>query len=231
MIHIVIGRRELGKTTLAYYMARRAPRRAIIDARRMIRQPSAEYEHDALLAGEAVNAMVVENESTEVIYQPFEDDLDQAFSQWCRDLKTVAMNNPDKELAIMVDEASFYNLNTPAFQWLAKCSLRDYTHIIVTAHRPADIPTSIRSIADHWFIFYTSQQHDLKAIEEKSPEAAREARLLKGRDFVHWDDARARLSVNRSSMSWFVQLQSSRKPSTADIAPEGLPVTRPLLED
>jgi hypothetical protein len=80
-------------------------------------------------------------------------------------------------------------------------------HVLITAHQPKDIPTSIRSIADHWFVFYTTQQTDLDRIEEKSPDAARLVRSLQGRDYVHWDDARAKLTVNRYASNWFIPLE------------------------
>lgn len=228
MIYVVIGRRELGKTTLAYWMARRLKRRAIIDPRQMIKQRSihVEYASHAALADEALNAMMA-GESEEVIYQPREDDIEEAFVQWTRSLKALVVAMPESELAIMVDEASFYRLETPTFQWLCKCSLRDYTHIIITAHQPKDIPTSIRAIADHWFVFYTTQETDLAKIAEKSPEAAREARKLHDRGYVHWDDTRAKLSINNQASSWFVELRDRGTMTRAHIAPADAAIVKP----
>jgi len=221
VIYLCIGRRELGKTTLAYYMARKLDKRAIIDARRMVRQGHIriEYAHSANDADESLFAMVDDNECDEVIYQPHEDDLQQGFDVWTGTLKRIVIDHPQQHLAVLVDEASFYNLDTPTFQWLAKCALRDYVHIIITAHQPKDIPTSIRAIADHWFIFRTTQKTDLDKIAEKSPEAAREAERLTDRSFVWWDDTRAVVSFNRKPASWFIALQA-RQPSSVQVTPD-----------
>ena len=135
-------------------------------------------------------------------------DLFEAFT---RTLKTIVMAAPEMNLGIMIDEASFYDLETPTFMWLAKCSLREHTHIIITAHQPKDIPTGVRAIADHWFIFYTTQETDLARIAEKSPEAAEAAKRLKGRSYVHWDDTRAKLNINENPSSWFVTMENAEK--------------------
>ena len=220
MIYICIGRRELGKTTLAYSMLSKLPKRAIIDARRMIHQPGADYSYDATDAVEALHEMMQEPLAHECIYQPHEDDLEGAFVTWTKALKGIVIDRPDVHTGILVDEASFYNLETSTFQWLAKCALRDYTHIIITAHQPKDIPTSIRAIADHWFIFYTSQKTDIDAIEAKSSEAAREVKRLTGRSFVHWDDAHARLQINSTPSTWYVPL-NNRATAVVRVAPDG----------
>jgi len=220
VIYINIGRRELGKSTLALFMVSQLPKRAILDPRRMIRRVDSrtEYVTNIMDARDALHAMVFDDESDEVIYQPEEDDLDLAFEQWTRTLKTIVIQQPEREIGIFVDEASFYNLETPTFMWLAKCSLRDYTHIIITAHQPKDIPTGIRAIADHWFVFYTTQETDLAKIAEKSPSAAREAKALKGRSYVHWNDTKAELAINKNPSSWYISMRNS-VPTT--VTPKG----------
>jgi len=234
VIYVAIGRRELGKSTLAYFMTQKLAKRAVIDPRRMIRRtdPRIEYVTTIDAAREALLAMM-DGDSDEVIYQPQEDDIEQAFVEWTRVLKSIVVSYPESELAIFIDEASFYNLETPTFMWLAKCSLRDYTHIIITAHQPKDIPTGVRAIADHWFIFYTTQETDLAKIAEKSPEAAAQAKRLTNRAFVHWDDTRAKLSVNPNPTSWFIAMRNTSSMVVTPVTPDGAeqpPSDKPLFQ-
>lgn len=207
MIYLCIGRRELGKTTLAYRMCRGIRKRYVLDARRMIVQPGSRVETttDIASAEESMYA-VIDGQIDESIYQPREAPR-IAFAEWTHILRAIVIDHPQTEIAALVDEASFYDLDDDDFQWIVKCAKRSKVHVIITAHQPKDIPTSIRSIADHWFVFYTTQQTDLDRIEEKSPDAARMVRQLKGRDYVHWDDAQAKLTINHYASNWFIPLE------------------------
>lgn len=222
MIYLVIGRREKGKTTLAYWMAHRIGHRAMLDPRGMVRRSdkSIEYAETITEARDSIDGIGL-GEVSESIYHPSEDDLQGVFVSWTSSLKQIVRSRPSMELAIVVDEASFFDLESPSFQWLAKCSFRDLVHIFVTAHRPIDVPTSIRSIADHWFIFATSQEHDLKAIESRtSPRVAATAKtMLADRAFVHWDDTKGEMRVNTQARSWYIDLRpqiARAKPVTPD---------------
>lgn len=206
MIYALIGRRELGKTTLAMYCARKFAKRAVLDPRGMIHFPTAERVHSAADAGEAVAEMLGDPDVSEVVYHPTEDDLDLAFSQFAAGLKQAALEYPEVTWAIVIDEASFFDLNAPSFQWLLKCTPRERVHVFITAHRPQDIPTRVRSIADHWLVFSIRQEHDLKAIRDRNERFADVVGQLRERDFAHWNDALASLRVNRSAASWRVNL-------------------------
>lgn len=208
MIYLLIGRRERGKTTLAYSMARKLKKRAVIDARRMIQRVDVERVLSASELHPALGDLVHDAGTNEVIYQPTDDDLSLAFESFVSSVKRMIVANPNMTIAIMIDEASFYNLEDARFQWLAKCTTRDRVHILITAHRPADIPTSVRAIADHWCIFATTQEHDLKVIEQRSgsPRVVDAVRRLKDRDYVHWDDARGTMATCSDAASWYVSL-------------------------
>lgn len=215
MIYLVIGRRERGKTSLAVWMARRKARRAILDPRGMIHSPTADRIEVATDASDALVDMLDpvithdgEPRRDEVIYSPSESDLDYAFLVWAESLKSAAREFPQREWAIVIDEASFFDLDTPAFQWLAKCTPRDRVHIFITAHRPQDVPTSIRSIADHWLVFAIRQEHDLKALRDRSAALASTAEKLQDRDFAWWNDANGELKINRQPQSWRLNLSS-----------------------
>lgn len=209
MIYIAIGRREKGKTTLAYRMLKNLPMRFVIDARRIVQPRDHQVIVENYVAG-AADAMYEAIESNgqynEVIYQPHEDRIDDAFAVWTKAIKNITIEFPHQRIGVLIDEASFYDLNDDTFQWLAKCTPRDTIHLFITAHRPTDIPPKIRSIADHWFVFHTTEKSDLDRIAEKSPEAADAASKLRDRGYVHWDDTIAALETNMNSRSWFISL-------------------------
>lgn len=201
MLYLVIGRRELGKTTLAMRMANTLPRRAILDPRNMIHPPGADRIHDANDAFEAV-ADMLDGYTRDVVLWPHDDDDEQTFDTWARALKSAALEFPRATWAVVIDEASFYRLDSKPFQWLVKCTPRDKVHIIITAHRPQDIPTRLQAIADEWCIFASTQEHDLRQIRDRSPELAARVERLQGREFAHWNDALKEMKVNANPQSW-----------------------------
>lgn len=217
MIYLLIGRRERGKTTLAYYMSRKLRKRVIIDARQMIQRVDVEIVNRAEDLPAALNEMVNDPALNEIVYQPQDDDLDQAFDKWTTAVKERLVSSPRMPIALMIDEASFYNLESTRFQWIAKCTYREMVHIIITAHRPADIPTSIRAIADHWCIFSTTQEHDLKVIEQRtgSVRPVNAVRRLTGRNYVHWDDAKGNVAVCEDPKAWYVSMGTPAARHTA----------------
>jgi len=218
VIYLLIGRRERGKTTLAYSMARKVQKRVIIDARRMIKRVDVEHVYRRSEIHPALHDLVTDRAVNEVVYQPIDDDLDHAFEGFITAVKHRVISSPDVPLAIMIDEASFYNLEDSRFQWLAKCTQRDRVHILITAHRPADIPTSVRAIADHWCIFATTQEHDLKTIEQRagSPRVPDAVRRLKDRDYVHWDDSKGAMQTCTDPTGWYVALNTIETKPRAD---------------
>jgi hypothetical protein len=211
MIYNLIGRRERGKTTLGYGMARKLRKRIIIDARQMIQRVDVVRIHRADDLRPALLELVTDDAVSEIVYQPQDDDLEVAFDAWTAATKERIVLSPSIPFAVMVDEVSFYKLETARFQWLAKCTPREAVHIILTAHRPADIPTSIRAIADHWCIFSTTQEHDLKVIEQRSGSlrVVNAIRKLQGRAYVHWDDARGEMAICDDPRLWYVSMRSA----------------------
>jgi hypothetical protein len=226
MIYNLIGRRERGKTTLGYGMARKLRKRIIIDARQMIQRIDVVRIHRADDLRPALLELVTDDAVSEVVYQPQDDDLEVAFDAWTAATKERIVLSPSIPFAVMVDEVSFYKLETARFQWLAKCTPREAVHIILTAHRPADIPTSIRAIADHWCIFSTTQEHDLKVIEQRSGSlrVVNAIRRLQGRAYVHWDDARGEMAICDDPKLWYVSMRSADRTTEPPRLIESQPV-------
>lgn len=110
---------------------------------------------------------------------------------------------------------------------MMRCSPRDRVAIILTAHRPADISTNIRALADTWCIFRTTQAHDLIAIEDRCGErVALLVQKLEPYQFVGWDDAKATATIYRNSRAWFTPFDAPVPPSASlDGEPDAAPDT------
>jgi predicted transcriptional regulator len=209
VIYLVIGRRERGKTTRAYSLARKVRKRVIIDPRRMIQRADVEIVHKSMELRAALSDLYLDDAMNEVVFQPEDDDLEVAFARFITAIKEWVIAHPRTALAVVIDECSFFDLGDYRFQWLIKCTPRETVHIIITAHRPSDIPTGVRAIADHWLIFATTQEHDLKAIEQRSgsPRVVAAVRTLKDREYVHWNDAKGQHGIERDASAWYFAMR------------------------
>jgi len=215
MIYLVIGRRELGKTTLARYVAHRRTPRLVIDPRAQWETARAyrKFDFDAMLADLEQNH--------DVIVQPVElqrtvDECAQLANFWFQER---GIADGPRELSVVLDEAGLYELRS--WDWMMRCSPRSFTSIILTAHRPSDISTSIRALADTWCIFRTTQRHDLDAIQERCGDLVeRHVQELQPYEFIAWDDAKAEMTVHRNPGAW-------KTPDGGELAGERVEEKRP----
>ena len=196
MIMLVLGRRELGKTTLARYLAHARSSRLILDPRAQW-IASDPYEH---IDGDADAILSDLADERDVVIQP--DDLQATVDQAAGLVRAFYRERPMAPLAVVLDEAGLYNVRR--WDWVFRCSPRGRTSIILTAHRPADISTDVRALADTWCLFRSTQEHDLAVIEERCGEEVRRlVEALPPFHFVEWDDARATYRVFRDPAAWF----------------------------
>jgi hypothetical protein len=231
MFHFGIGRRGMGKTTLCYRMTMKIERRLIFDPRGMIRaNPDAVIVTTRDEMKRAVRE-VQGGEYAEMIFTP-SGDLDEGFDAFAYELRRWIVRTPELPVAVLIDEASFIDQRSKHFQWVVRCSPVETFHILMTCHRPLDLDTTVRAIADHWLIFQCRQEHDLKVIRERcSPEVADAVTRLAPRHFVHWNDGRAVMTVNRfggtgGPNDWFVPLRArieTRPTIPADLSEPGEP--------
>lgn len=216
MIWLIIGRRTRGKTTLAYYMARKAAARLIFDPRGMIGGTgprTLRVERVIDLRDKAVPALQ-DGELDEVIYAPQDDDLTRPFLVFAEMLKMWIIETPRRPLAVLIDELSFVEQSRrdPAVlrRVLRSCDPAIFD-VFITCHRPADIPTNTRGIADYWVLFHCTQEHDLEVIRDRCNAAtAAQVQNLKGRSFVVWDDAKSTIQTFPESgqSAWHVPLRA-----------------------
>ena len=207
MIILDIGRRGQGKTTLALYLARKSARRFVFDPRGLVEQTPGDRlkTSSPTLIAQGVDR-VVEGQIPELVITPILEPQ-TAFNALINELYEWLKRDPKASFALVIDELRFLpDLETPQFEWLLRCSQPDRVHVILTCHRPADIPVNVRAIADQWLIFRVTQEHDLKVIAERSQRAAAAARHLNKREFVAWDDASGEFKVFRRPDQWFVPL-------------------------
>jgi len=233
MIWLVIGRREQGKTTLAMSMALRVPARLIFDPRGMIRPDAPRAETPAEL-DEAMDDLF-EGRVAEVRFTP-RGDVEEGFVAFATAAAAWVRADVTRPLAVVVDEAGFVprSNRVAPFMWLCRCSRRDTIQIIMTAHRPLDISTSVRAISDHWLIYPCRQEHDLRVLEERCSESAMRAiARLKDRQFLAWDDAHTTSRLYEDPAAWYVNLSDPQPPATS-LADTGTPLPperRSLFDD
>lgn len=202
MIILCIGRREQGKTTLGYYLARQFPTRVIFDPR------EAFFTSETVLSSASGLYESLDTE-TEIIIKP-EEFIPENFALVCDDLRAWVRDNREEEFSFLVDEA--YDVKTPdnmpqSLDWLMRKTKRKQCRIIFTAHRPIDLATDIRALSDNWLIFQTTQEHDLRVIRERcGEEVETQVQILKEREFINWNDSIGSWKKFDNPHAWYVSL-------------------------
>jgi hypothetical protein len=156
------------------------------------------------------------HEVTEVILTPI-GNVDSAFQVFCREAANYVRKNPDNCVGILIDEIRFMDLTNEDLDWILRCSSVENVHIVFTGHRPKDVPTDIRAIADRWCLFSFTLPRDVEIIEDQcSPKVAQAVQGLQARQFVTWDDRTASATFHRDPVVWFVE---TRQKGTARAEP------------
>jgi len=225
VIYLALGRREQGKTTLAYYIASRLPRRLIFDPRGMIRtERSQVFTRGDETFQQGMDGFDA-HELTEVVLTP-SGNVQAAFTAFCREAANHVRRNPGDHLAILIDEIRFVDLKNEDLDWILRCAPVDTVHVIFTGHRPKDVPTDIRAISDRWLLFSFTLPRDLDIIEDQtSPLVVREVQKLSARQFVTWDDRIGSASYHRDPAVWYIETRKKGNVSAGnvDILPAGEP--------
>ena len=209
-VYAMIGRRRQGKSTLMRFTAERVPARLVFDPRRMFRgDPTAPVTTHQVVATTREEFQLAcdrlfDQEVPEVVYSPV-GDLDEGFLHYAAEMKRWIQNAPGRPIAFMIDEANqdFIDTNVADFQWAMRCCTWEVHHIMLTTHRPTDLPTKVRALVDHWCLFAVRQEHDLEMIRKRcGPEVATIVQQLPARHFVHWDDTDAVYEVKSDPEEW-----------------------------
>lgn len=203
MIIQINGRRRQGKTTLAYRLAMKKPTRVIFDPRRM-------FNTTSVVITDPVGLYDLMDTESEIIVQP-EGDLKDSFDIFSENFQDWTEDNPQEDCALIVDEVRFLdtpNRNYVHFDKTLRFTESDRVQVYLTSHRPSDTEVGIRAITDYWVIFRTTQENDLKVVDQRcGPEVAEIVCTLPNKHYLVWDDGEARYRVESDPTKWFVDIK------------------------
>jgi hypothetical protein len=224
VITIIMGRRELGKSTLALYMATRRPYAVVFDPRHLFQSDASIGDLTTQIARDALDDRFLASPPVVAVVQP-NDALEQSSIALADFVRRWTETRLDR-LAVVLDEAALYAMEPWA--WVVRCAPRQQIDLILTAHRPQDIPTTIRALADTWCVFRTTQPHDLEAIEDRCGIAFSSAvERLQPRHFAVWDDAKGSWSLRTQPGVWYVPIRSQSPIGASDSLVPGEPEEMP----
>lgn len=182
MIDIAVGSRELGKSTLAAYLASERRDNITID-------PRAQWECDDPYRKVEPAEMLGDLETgRKIVVQPIR--LEETVIELAEVVQSYILDHgkdPNFSLSILFDEAGLYKDQLKEWGFVFRCSPRQRTSLILTAHRIVDINTTIRSIADTWRFFGTADPVDLEPMRARCGDMiAERVSSLKPLQFITW---------------------------------------------
>ena len=206
MITVIIGFTGQGKSTLAEYLARRCDTRVIFD-------PRGQFHTTDDVLPDAGGLYDLLDSRYEIIIQPGRGrDVEQVFDEVCGTLAEWIEDNPLERVCLIADEARLIGLENKSgslnFDWIVR-SAREGSPIdvIITCHRPVDVSTNIRAIANRLVLFRVMLPSDLDLIEEQcGPEVSEEVRKLLDRQFITWNNSRQQWRKIADPATWYVKL-------------------------
>lgn len=230
MIHIAVGRRKRGKTTLSMYLARRSPSRVVFDPRGLVGCVTRYQTIDDIDRG--FWTLTPGDDTTpapEIVITPL-DDVEQSFTYVSQHVRNVVREQPDRALTFLVDEVRFVKLQNKAFDWILRCADPGHVHVVLTCHRLVDVHPDIRGIADHFLLFQTTESNDLKLIDDQFGEdVRRRVERLDLHQFVQYDASAGETYECLDPSSWYVPLAKPGAVSSAEPLAE-MPKKRSIFE-
>lgn len=193
---LVIGRRGLGKTTLAYELAEeqagRTGRIVVYDIKGDFRAwPGSTFSDiDSFEMALARPDLLDVKDAKVLVYRP-EDDEFKEFGPVARLVKEYAEGPDALPTVFLIDEAWMLQENAAVHEELSRLQRlgdRGNLSIIETAHRPVDFARRTRAIASHWYLFQVTEDLDLQAVAERcGAQAAEACAKLKGHEYMAHD--------------------------------------------
>lgn len=153
-----------------------------------------------------------DSDEHEVIVQSSRD-IPEVFEETCFYLTDWIRQHRGESFAFLVDDARLMFSGGPGkkipqdFSWMLRSTKIGESRIVLTTWRIVDIPPEVRSQADHWMIFKTTEPRDLELIEERfGPSAREQVMTLPPHVYLHGDDSgpELRVTVEMDSPSWYV---------------------------
>jgi hypothetical protein len=207
MLDLFIGKRELGKTTLAVSVSQFYDTRVIFDPRHMINTTN-----DVLTEGNIKGALYeMLNDRADVIIRPTFD-KQRAFDEMCREIYDWIRDNPDERFCLIIDEVRFIEMPeaNQYFDFIVRCTNRSMVAVLMTMHGVVDVSTDLRRVADYWVLFQITLDADLDRIRERcGDEIAEQVQKLKPYQYIVWNDSNGTSRTYTDSSKWFVPINRS----------------------
>ena len=205
MLDLLIGRRELGKTTLAVKISRDYTTRVIFDPRHII-ETSSDLLSDTEIADNLYDML---NVRSEIIIRP-KFDIERAFETTCEILYSWLADNPGEPLCFLVDEARFVKEpeKNKHFDFLVRCLPSSQVAILLTCHGIVDVSPDLRRIADFLIFFRLTMEADIIRVRERCGDVvADEVQKLNPYEYIVWNDQRGTWRKETERRKWFVNLK------------------------
>lgn len=207
MITVIIGFTGQGKTTLAEFLSRRYTTRLKFD-------PRLQFHTTSDIIPDENGLYELLDDRYEVIVQPGRGvAVEEDFDAVCKTLADWIEDNPGEQVCLLVDEGRLVGLDSKSvslnFDWILR-SAREGSPIsvIITCHRPVDVSTNIRAIANRLIFFRVMLPGDLDAIEAQcGPQVVEQVRKLLDKEFVTWNNSRQQWRKISDASSWKVDIE------------------------
>jgi hypothetical protein len=204
MIILCVGRKEQGKTTLAYHLVRFSPKRVIFD-------PREDFATSLIVTGDPASLPddLDDEAVSEVIVQSSRNVI-ELFEETCFHLAEWLKDNKGEPFGFLIDDSrlAFASKTIPQdFSWMLRSTKLEQSRIVMTTWRIVDIPPEVRSQADVWMVFKTTEPRDLELIAERfGDDAALRVQTLPPHICLRCDDSGPELTISviENSKAWYV---------------------------
>lgn len=210
MIYLVLGRREQGKSTLGLFIARMRT-----NARQLLVDPRAQFDAQNVFERPTF-AELVNPAMSQIVVRL--NRIGPEFAALMLHFRKSVEKQPMMPQTLLLDEARFLDLADENLDWVCRCARRDIIDIVITAHRPKDVPVDLRAIADYWCLFPMTQEHDLQVIEERcGTKTRRIVERLAARQYALWDDGKAVVHFSSNPERWYVPMTTIEQQTRPDV--------------
>lgn len=206
MLDLFIGRRELGKTTLAVHTSRFFDTRVFFDPRHMINTTS-----DILTDGQVSGVLYdLLDTRAEIVIQPHFQ-KEETFAEMCAEICAWLKDNPGEKFCLLFDECRFIKApeENEHFDWIVRCTPREQVSVIMTCHGVVDVSPDLRRVADYWVLFHLTMEADVDRVRERcGEEIAEEVQKLAPYEYIVYNDAvNGAWRKHTDRAKWFTPLE------------------------
>lgn len=197
---MIFGRKEKGKTTLAYHLARLTGK-AIFAF-----DPNNRF--DCATIARSRMSLFAATESVEQNFSPVAYRPSESIAEGIEEFSEIMLGL--RGLAIIIDEAGSSEIQSPNYlnpklhALLRASGDNQLSHdVILTQHRPQNCNGDTFELSDE-YIFFSSKNHlTIKKIREHcSEEVAARVMCLEGREYLVWSVTGESFYINKDSDSW-----------------------------